>query len=355
MSDDLALIVGGRRLEKFLSYRVEADLYCADSLFGLEMSPLDAAAVDPGQTCQLSVNGQLVLTGIIDRVVDGDDKRGSRLTVEGRSLMGLLVDAYVEEFPDLVSISLRELAEGLLATVPFINRRAVRYQDGLAGATALATREQAGGSLFNLGEEKKNTHVTPGQTVFEVLRMAAASRGAIFYGLPDGTFVFGRPKAAGRPAFAIVHRRDGRGNTCLRSQRVRDISRRWSKITVLGQQPDDDLFASPEEINVQATLTDDAMPFYKPYVVVAEDSDPVSPAEQARLLLEMQRREGFQLVYSVRGHSQGGRNWAVNELCRVQDVRRGIDGVYLIYSRACELSKEDGRFTEVRLGLPGVA
>ncbi len=350
-SDSIALSVGGRRLERFLGYRIEADLFCADNYFRLELAD-PGMAVDPGMRCQLYVNGALALTGIIDRVIDGDDKRGPHMMVEGRDLMGLLVDSYVEEFPDVEDTPLKALAEQLLATVPFINRKAVVYQGGLAGAAAAATRGDAADPLAALGIGQKNTHVEPGSTVFDVLRRAAASRGATFFALPDGTFVFGRPKAKGAPAFNITYRTDGAGNNAFRATRMRDSSRRYSKITVVGQQQGDDA-TTIEEINVQASVTDDGAPYHKPYVTVLND-DAVSPAHHARQLLEMQRAAAFALVYSVAGHSQNGRNWTVNELCRARDAVRGIDGTYLVVSRAFELSKRDGRYTEIRLGLPGV-
>lgn len=351
MSDSIALLVAGRRLEKFLAYRVEADLFCADHYFRLELTD-PGFAIDPGMRCELRINDILALTGIIDRVADGDDKRGSLLQVEGRDLMGLLVDSYVEDFPDIQDITLKALAEQLLAKVPFIDRKAVRYQSGLAGSAAGGAGESASGALKALGVDRKHTHIDPGETIFHVLKRAAMSRGATFFGLPDGTFVFGRPKAGGRPPFSIVHRVDGRGNNAFRTRRVRDISRRYSTIKVVGQQQGREVLGAGD-INIEASVTDDQVPFHKPLVAVLDDDD-LSPANYARLLLEMQRAEGFALTYSVPGHSQNGRNWTVNEMCRVRDTKRGIAGDYLIAGRAFELSKQDGRITELRLSLPGV-
>ncbi|KJS29554.1 MAG: hypothetical protein VR64_20610 [Desulfatitalea sp. BRH_c12] len=351
MPDSIALHVANRRLDKFVSYHVQADLYCADNYFRIDLH-------DPGfeipeaARCQLSINGIPALTGIIDLIADADDKRGTQLAIEGRDLMGLLVDSYVETFVDEENMPLKELAETLLATVPFINRNNVRYQAGLAGARANAVSSRAADPLAALMAGQKNTHIEPGATVFEVLKRAAMSRGAMFYGLPDGTFVFGRPKAAGAALFSVTHRTDGRGNNAFRSTRVRNTSRRYSKIVVVGQQQGDDLLGA-EQINVQATVSDPQAPFYKPLVALLND-DAVSPAQYARMLLEIQRSEALQLVYSVRGHSQAGRNWTINELCRVRDGRRNIDGTYLVVSRAFSLSKADGPVTEIRLGLPGV-
>ena len=352
MSDNVALHVSGMKIDKFLSYRIDADLYCADDYFSLEFAN-PGIDIDPGMRCELYVNDRRELTGIIDKVTDSDDKSGSTLAVEGRDLMGLLVDSHVESFPDVEEIALKELAEMLLANVPYINRKNVRYQGGLAGPASGTVSETAAAGVEAMADEQKILHIEPGQSIFDVLSQAAKNRGAMFFALPDGTFVFGRPKTGGQPLFNIVHRKDGKGNNAIKTTRTRDISRRYSKITVIGQQQGyDDIDIN--DINIGASITDDTVPFYKPMVAVANEDDK-SPAEMTRMLKEMQRKEGFSLAYTSKGHSQNGRNWAINELCRVRDAKRNIDGNYLIAGRTFELSKENGRTTEVRLGMPGVA
>lgn len=349
--DGIALLVGGRRIERFIRYRVDMDLYCADHGFELELKD-PGFDISPGAVCKLLVNDQLTLTGIVDRAVDGDDKHGSTLRIEGRDLMGILVDSYVTEFPDLEGVSLKDLAERLLTNTPHINRKRIRYQGGVAGTVAGTATDSAAGAMAAFGLEKSASKVEPGQTIFEVLKPAAVSRGAMFFCLPDGTFVFGRPKAAGKPVFSITHGRTGKGNNAFRTKRMRDNSRRYSSITVIGQQQGNDEL-SAGEINVSATVEDSDAPFYKPYVTVLNDDDK-SPEEYARMLMEMQKAESFQLCYYMRGHSQNGKNFTLNELARVRDGKRRIDGSYLIYGMTLELDRREGPFTALQLGYPGV-
>ncbi|MDH5525224.1 MAG: hypothetical protein OEY01_14705 [Desulfobulbaceae bacterium] len=346
MPDKITLSVAGRRVEAFTDYHIDSDLYTAGDAFSLTMSD-PGVVINDGARCQLSVNDRLEMTGIVDRVTEANSKQGSTVTVEGRDLMGLVVDSYVEQFVTLENITLKALAEQLLATVPFINRKAIEYQAGIAGAAAAKT-----GSNSLLDTAQNKAQVEPGQTIFEVLKDYAMSRGAMFFSLPNGTFVFGRPKAKGKPVFKLTRRRDGRGNNVIEGRRIRDISQRYSKIIVLGQQQGSDPLGA-EEINTKAEILDDQVPFYKPFVTV-NNNDGKSPAEHARLLLERQRAMGLQLIYKVRGHSQGSRNWTINELCEIEDEKFGIFGTFLIYGRALNLDKKDGPITEVRLGLPGV-
>ena len=358
MSDSIALLINQQKITRFLSYRVDADLYCADDAFSVETAD-PGIDIDDGTKCKLLVNDRTALTGLIDRVEDGDGKQGSFMRIDGRDLMGLLVDSYPTEFPDMGDITIKGLAEALLANVPFINRKSIVYQGGIAGEKAADTSDDASGAMAGFGLTSRNAHVEPGKTIFEVLKYYAECRGALFFSLPDGTFVFGRPKAAGRPAFSIVHRKSGTGNMAVNTRRIRDMSRRWSKITVLCMQQGADGMGT-DEVNAQASVTDSGVPFYKPYVEVVQNDD-YSPERKARMLLEHQRAEAFRLMYVVPGHSQNGRNWTINELCHVIDEPKKIDGVYLITGRTFILAKpggeygDGGKFTQVRLSLPGVA
>lgn len=347
MADSVLLQVGGRRIERFLSYRIDADLYTAGDAFSLELANPEFDLTE-GQRCQLLVNGSTELTGLIDRIEEGNSREQSWVTIDGRDLMGLVVDSHVEEYITLDNITLQALAARLLKKVPFINRAAIRYQAGIAGSVV-----GGGGSETSLfGPPQAMAQIEPGQTVFEVLKDYAMSRGAMFFSLPDGTFVFGRPKAKGVPRFRLVRRLDGQGNNVLSGRRIRDISQRYSQITILGQQQGNDLLGA-EEINTSHTVHDTTVPFHKPYVAI-NNNDDQSPARAARMRLEQQRAKGLQFVYSVARHSQAGSNWTINELCEIHDEKLGVRGTFLIYGRTFLLDKEAGPTTELRLGLPGV-
>lgn len=346
MPDNISLAFGGRKITEFSEYSVDADLYTAGDAFSVTL-PDPAFVINPGERFQLFVNDRLEMTGIIDRVSESNDKGGSMVVVEGRDLMGLVVDSYCEEFITLESITLHDLAERLLRTVPFINRKNIEYQAGIAGAAAGRT---GGNDLLDLSQDL--AQIEPGQTVFDVLKDFAESRGAMFFSLADGTFVFGRPKAKGKPLFAITRRLDGKGNNVLDGSRVRDISQQYSKIIVVGQkQGADGLEAA--DLSSKAVVEIDDVPFYKPFVEI-NNNDLASPANAARVIAERQRAMGLQLSYTAPGHSLNGRNWAVNELCQVDDEKWAIHGTWLIYGRTFRIDKSRGPVTELRLGLPGV-
>ncbi len=348
MQDKVSLHIDNKKIENFLSYTIESDIYTADDAFSLDLANPEID-VREGHRCELYVNEQLELTGIIDRVSQSYDKSGLKLKVEGRDLMGLLVDSYCEEFITLQGIKVKALAERLLKNVPFINRKKIVYHDNFSGKLKKKTKGES--SIALLDAPHNFSQIEPGMTIFEVLKDYAGSRGMMFFCLPDGTMVFGKPKEKGEPVFNLLCTKDGKENNELEGEIVKDISKRYSKITVIGQQQGLDGIETTA-INTKATIPDKEFPFYKP-MVAKNNNDYQSPKLHARMLLERSRHQGFQLNYKVPSHSQNGKNWTINELCSVKDKVLNVEGTYLIYSRTFEMSKQ-GVYTSLKLGIPGV-
>lgn len=356
MPDHIELYVDKMRIEHFVGYQIDADLYTPAAAFSLELANPEAP-VRPGHLSELYINGQKELTGIIDTVRHTVRKRGVALRVGGRDLMGLVIDSCVEagNWTGVENLRLKTLAERLLKKTPFINRKAIIYEENVVGR--LKGGSTTGGFLSDTDMEQPQGQIEPGMTIFDVLKEYSLSRGLLFYCRPDGTLVFARPPARGAPEYTLTMRRSGQGNNVLESERLEDYSRRYSSVTVVGQQQGGEHLFGAEAINTggeQASHHDPSFPFHKPYVTI-DNNDAASPAKRARMIMEKQRHDGTQLQYTAARHSQDGKNWRINAFCRVEDELRGISGDYLIYGRTFELSNEDeGPITRLRLGVPGL-
>lgn len=361
-SDKVELFVNKMKIEHFLSYHITADMYEPADAFHLELAN-PKTDINPGHLCELFVNGQKELTGLIDQVRRIVNKRGTSLYVEGRDLMGLLIDSYVEPpFFNIQNMKLKTLAERLLEKVPFIQRKSIRYQDNVVGRLKGKKKTSSSGYVSGLDTQQKIGQIEAGMTIFEVLKNYSLSRGMLFYCEPDGTLVFGRPLVKGTPEYKLQMIESGTGNNVEESEVMQDISKRYSKVIVIGQQQGADSIAEPDSIstsNVSNPVVDPSFPFAKVYVE-RDNNDNVSPAMRARLIMEKQRREGTQLIYTVARHSQNNQNWQFNKFCQIKDDKqtlngkKGIDGDYLIYARTFELDKEDGPITRLTLGEPGM-
>lgn len=357
MSDTVELRIGadltnntpGIKVEHFLSYQISSDLYTPADGFRLEVANPETE-IKKGLVCEIYINDQRELTGIVDKVNRKVNKSGVSLSVEGRDLMGLLVDSYCESWKTITGYKLKDLADMLLANVPLINRKEVVYQDNIAGK-----EKKSGSSGLLAGSEtaQKISQIEPGMTIFDVLKNYSLSRGMLFYCEPDGKLVFGRPMAKGASEYTLTLLKSGIGNNVIESELIEDISKRYSKVIVVGQQQGSQSTTTAAGINSSSSVTDDDFPFYKPFVT-QDNNDNVSPQERARLIMEKQRREGKQMIYKVGRHSQNGQNWRINKFCHIKDEKQKIDGDYLIYGRTFELSKQDGPTTTLKLGLPGL-
>lgn len=358
-SDDVVLLVDNMRIKHFIRYDIACDILTPASAFSLELANPEIN-IRKGTLCDLYVNGVKELAGVIDAVHRRIDKNGgATLSLEGRDYMGWLVDAHCEPpWEDISNIKLKALTDKLLAKAPaFVKRLSVEYESNVAGKGSAKT--SASGMLAMSDTAQKITRVEAGMTIFQVLNNYARSRGLLFYCQPDGRLVFRRPLTKGMPEYTLTMKTSGAGNNVIESDVREDISRQYSKYTVIGQQQDTDDAESATDINTQASSTDADFPFYKPYVTT-DNNDDQSPAKSARLLMEANRREGTQLTYTVGRHSQEGKNWAVNKMCHITDEKQslngstGIDGDYLIYGRTFWMDKESGPQTIVMMGLPGV-
>ncbi len=354
MPDKVELYVNKMRIEHFEKYRIDADLYTPADAFELELANPETA-VAAGMSCELRINGELELTGIIDQVHRKVLKSKSLLSVAGRDLMGLLVDSYCDPstWRPVEGMKLKALAELLLKPVPFINRKDIKYQANIVGKLKGKKSSSAISICDALDTAQRIGQIEAGMTIFEVLKNYALSRGMLFYCEPKGTLVFGRPLTDGAPEYHLQMLKSGRGNNVIESDVTADIARRYKRVIVVAQQQGYEGESDPAKLNVRGEHTDPTFPFDKLYVA-KECNDNVSPAMRARLIMEHQRREGMRYCYTVGRHSQNGKNWGINKFCSIQDEPQGLNGNYLIYGRTFELSKEEGPTTRLRLGEPGL-
>jgi len=349
MSDTVYLSVGNRIIEKLVSYSIDADMFLAAGHFSIECSPRDALWIEPGLLIKLWVNKQCEMVGIIDRVEASASKKDHNIVLSGRDLVGLLCDHCCENFGTVDRLSgktLIQIAEMLIKNVPFIQKKDLEYQEKTAKLDKLYKQEK----------------IDPGETVFEVLKRCSVGRGLLFYGKPDGTFAFGKPRAKGSKAsFSIIRSiKDSQKNNVEDGTLTRDISQCYSKITVIGQVDGKDDYDNDTQITVKgvAFVPGNIVPYYKP-LVVTSNKDSIAPQREAEFIAGKQIAQAFALEYTVPHHSQSCGNWKINELCGVLDEALIVSGkpirdTYLIYGRTFERDKETGSTTRLRLGYPGI-
>jgi len=338
------LIIGNQKITEFEAYNVEANLFNAENRFEVVLANTELR-VSPGEPLKLYVNDQLETTGIIQSRSKSLSIGGKVVTLAGTDLMGLLSQHYVEEFITLENYTLTQLATLLISKVPFINVGTdVIYGKGDRARAAELTATE---------EDYTYQQIEPGDTVFDVLKKYATSRGYLFFSLPNGKIVFDQPVKAGPAVFSLVNRRGDARSNIINVDTLNDIEKRFSKVTVFAQSQmtDDDL--DVDERNAYATVMDPTFPFYKPFFAEAIH-DGQNLAQYAALLMDRCKFDAFNLTVTTYGHSQNGKNFTVNAICHVDEEDEQINRDMLIYSRTFTMDKEQGAETVLMLSDLGV-
>ena len=357
--DSVSLQLDGLEVTNFTGYAIGGDMFNAADTWSVTMTN-PGWRVAGGIPAKLFVNDRLEMTGMVGSIIKGYNKReGNTIRLQGRDLMGLVVDTYCEEFRGLQGVTIKALAEYLLfgsrvlknstwAGIPFLDRKLIKVPEQTTGGLAHKKKAKKDPIAAIMGASTPHafSQIEPGMTVHDVLSQYAASRGLLFWSAPDGTMTFGVPKAIGEDVvrYSFVNRHDGVGNNIKNASFYNDYDRRWSRITVVGQPQGS---SKP----VRGTAEDTSYPFRKPYVA-RSNNDSLTPALQAKAIRDKMRRDGWRLDITVPGHSQGGYNYRYNELCRIYDEDLEIDGTYLVYGRTFELDKREGTRTHLQIGLP---
>ena len=322
--DEVILLVRNARVDKFVSYTIDADLYSPEGSFSFECdSKYD---VNKGDTCQIFVNRVCVMAGIIDTVRRSLSRNGPKMNIEGRSVAAVLADSSVTKFISLPT-TLPQLVERLVRDLPFLSRKDFVFKSG----------------SDKVKVQRKFIEVSPGDSVFEVIKKAANSQGYLFWASPEGELVFDKPVERGKADFKIHAFEDGSEMDYIEGSVTETINEQHSLIKVIGESQDDN-----DIKYVAASVKNDDFPFYRPLVVNWNENE--GPAKKtAELQLATEKAAAIQLEYTMPGHSQNGIPWTINAFCDVEDHYNGANGAYLIKRRTFTLDRNEGKRTKLEL------
>lgn len=102
--ETLEIRIGSKKVDRFLEYEADSDLLVPADAFRCKLgrlTPDEASVIKAGQVFSLFVNGVQEMEGIIDRTEKSISRGELSVSIEGRDLGGVLVDACVEEWTTL--------------------------------------------------------------------------------------------------------------------------------------------------------------------------------------------------------------------------------------------------------------
>lgn len=277
ISDDVSLLIGGRRWSGWTDVRITRGIERLPSDFQVsltEFSPTERGRgieILRGDPVQVLIGEDAVLTGYVDRIMRSLDTRSHTVTITGRSKCADLVDA-AAEWPggQIVGSTVLEIAQKLAA--PY-------------GINVTAPGDP--------GPAIPKFNLMLGETPFAIIERLCRFGQLLAYDDPDGDLVLStvssRQTASGFRE----------GVNVMRASFVGAMDQRFSEV-VAYQQSVATLNDIGEGGNLQAMISDTAVPRHRRHVVISETSGGIGwEIAGRRAGWEAARRRGRSTVVQV--------------------------------------------------------
>lgn len=336
MAEPITLRVDGQLYSGWQKVRITRSLRDIAGDFELRLTrkwdDAKTMVIREGSACTVAIGPDLVLTGYVDDFTPSYDAKEVEWVVSGRSKTSDLVDcSAIYKAGSWTSVNLDKVARDISA--PFGIEVVVEC---------------------DLGDVFAKVTIEQGETCFELLDRLAKQRAVLLTTNERGQLVLTQASELAMGASLILGGNilAARGNFSMRDRASEWIVKGSS---YAGGATWDNL--APATIGGQkAVITDQAVPRYRPRIIIAEDVTTVAGASK-RGQWQKQRSigEGTQTEITVAGwRTQGmegdqGPLWRINRMCPIKDEIQGLDESWLIVSITLMEDDSNGRESIINL------
>ena len=372
MSDEVALQIGAVRFQGFTELTIESAIDNVADGFSLSgaFDPVNQAIVDATkplgyQSCTISINDELIMTGIIDKPEFSESATENTFTIEGRSPAGQLIDCSMEGKTNFTGLKLSQIAKDqcdkfgikVLVGLDTVETRTVIKEHierrTIVTPTASGGRNTIGrvATTFQnvvvketvIENTLKEAKGKPGQKVFVFLNELANRKKILLTSDPQGSLVLRQPAGTGVPVAAII----AGTSPYISGKSTFDGTACFSKYKVLHQES-----GSP---SIVGECTDPKVTRYRPLVDTeseAEAQDITSPAKWVRA-------HAFAKSLTVNVTLSGWRNsegmlWRKADMVTLQapKIRIKNETAFIVAGVSLRMDNKGGKTTDLRLVLP---
>jgi prophage tail gpP-like protein len=238
-----------KTINNFIEYRITNSFVIptAEWMFTMpQFTPADIAyyggtALDvfaPGTTIQIKINGQIQMTGYIEKVSERlDPHSGSVITIQGRDIMARVLEGHIDPLALYTTNStLQSIVETTLA--PFgitqIDNSDLLNINVMTGKTGLPDED----TTFT-SKQLKSIKGKYGEGAFRFIERLLAHQGFMIWARADGNgVVISAPNYENSPLYSITHKASGNSNI-LSGERVIDITGQPTIIVAKGASTGD--------------------------------------------------------------------------------------------------------------------
>lgn len=343
--DSIRVLVAGASFGTWLSAEMDSDIFTEADAWRVTASEPSEDLVGvfrEGQRVEMYVGSDRQLAGVIDDVRLHGDRSRTTLALSGRDLGAFLLDSETAKIR-ASKYTLLTLAQKLVDPTWGVRNVLTSFERDRKLALGKRDRTTRAGTskrppLF--GDAPRATSaVDPGQKVAAVLNERTRQLGCAWWLTAGGDLFIGKPNYEQEPAFAFEvgpRRRD-----VEEWEVVRQMSDRYSKITVVGQGSSAAGFnTNPSSVTAakfKATAEDpDLVKRGIKRELILVDNDAQSAADcQRRAESEMghRRLQGLTIRLTVPGFRQSNRLFSIDTLATVRIPAAGIKGTFYVTQR----------------------
>lgn len=285
---------------------------------GQPISP--TPTVIPLQSCAVSINGQLVITGWVDKVTPMIDSEDHTIIAQGRDKTGDLVDcSMIQPVAQFFGLTVDKIIT--IICQPF----------GIPVSV---------GQNVNVGDPITVFVVEQGATCIEVITKLCYLRQLLAISDGKGGLTLtttGKTQAS----TSIVE-----GINILKGQADYDTTQRFSQYLVKGQKQGDDLSTPTTNTGIVGQYNDPVINRYRPMLIMADGQVSINDCN-LRASWEASIAIGRSKKYTITLNGwaqQDGTLWGINTLVQLQSARLGVSGTFLISDVNFKLD-ENGELT----------
>lgn len=332
--NDVTVEVDGKAHNSWKSYDIDSDFLIPADAFKFDLGVPSNSTVLPdfsGAEVKVRINGELVMTGIVDTTQHTISKTNRTYSLNGRDRASILVDC----------------------SAPITNVKGLTVLDAVKkiveplGIKKVALRAENNPTLDKVD-------IDVGETAWNAAMRCANSAGLHLWFEPNGELIVGGADYSTPPVATLCCMKGGKRNNFEQADLTFDVSNRFSEVTFLAQSHGKQ--GQDNKNDLKWVYNDPDMTTYKPKTVVVSDVDNLEALQKwAKKYIADSVLEGFTLTIVVPDHKmQDGTLWQPGQRVHVICEEYEIDAIFFLMGRRFTLSRNGGTQTELRFKQDGI-
>lgn len=332
--NDVVVEIDGRAHNSWKSYDIDSDFLIPADAFSFDLGVPSDSTVLPdfsGKDVKVLINGEPVMTGIVDTTQHSIGKNNRTYRLNGRDRASILVDC----------------------SAPITNVKGLTVLDAVKKIV-----EPLGIKQVELKAENNPTldkvDIEVGETAWNAAMRCANSAGLHIWFEPNGVLMVGGADYSTPPVATLCCMKDGKRNNFEQADLTFDVSNRFSEVTFLAQSHSKQGMDNKNDL--KWVYQDTEMTTYKPKTVVVSDVDNLQALQKwAKKYIADSILEGFTLTIVVPDHKmQDGTLWMPGQRVHIICAEYDIDAIFFLMGRRFTLSRNGGTQTELRFKQDGI-